>query len=118
MDECARNTDPWKSHPRRMLRHKATIQAARIAFGFAGIYDEDEGERIVEAEIVEAKAVATGGKPGSAPPARSLDELAGESEPEPDPTQEDDGSPAGAFAGAGKAGQQSLIDGEEPDDAH
>lgn len=48
-DECARDTGPWKSHPRRMLRHKALIQCARIAFGYAGIYDHDEAERIVEA---------------------------------------------------------------------
>ena len=26
----------------RMLRHKATIQGARVAFGFSGITDEDE----------------------------------------------------------------------------
>lgn len=45
--ECKRNTGPWGSHPRRMLRHKALIQCARVAFGFVGIYDEDEGERIV-----------------------------------------------------------------------
>jgi phage recombination protein Bet len=47
--ECIRGTDPWKSHPRRMLRHKALIQCARVAFGFAGIYDDDEAQRIVEA---------------------------------------------------------------------
>jgi hypothetical protein len=29
-----------------MLRHKALIQCARLAFGFAGIYDEDEATRI------------------------------------------------------------------------
>jgi phage recombination protein Bet len=46
--ECKRDTGPWKSHPRRMLRHKAMIQCARIAFGFGGIYDQDEAERIVE----------------------------------------------------------------------
>ncbi|HEY6019524.1 MAG TPA: phage recombination protein Bet, partial [Candidatus Paceibacterota bacterium] len=47
--ECRRDNSPaWKSHPRRMLRHKAMIQAARLAFGFAGIYDQDEAERIVE----------------------------------------------------------------------
>jgi len=39
--ECRRNTDPWKME-RRMLRHKATIQGARVAFGFSGITDEDE----------------------------------------------------------------------------
>jgi phage recombination protein Bet len=47
-DEVYRDVGPWKSHPRRMLRHKAMIQCARLAFGFVGIYDEDEGERIVE----------------------------------------------------------------------
>ncbi|EOT6142437.1 TPA: recombinase RecT, partial [Escherichia coli] len=41
-------TGPWQSHPKRMLRHKAMIQCARLAFGFAGIYDKDEAERIVE----------------------------------------------------------------------
>jgi hypothetical protein len=46
--ECKRNTQPWGSHPRRMLRHKALIQCARVAFGFAGIFDEDEAERIVK----------------------------------------------------------------------
>lgn len=50
MEECRRNTQPWKSHPKRMLRHKAMIQAARLAFGFAGIFDEDEAERIKNAK--------------------------------------------------------------------
>lgn len=45
--ECARGTDPWKTMPRRMLRHKALIQAARVAFGFAGIHDEDEARDII-----------------------------------------------------------------------
>lgn len=51
MAECKRDIQgPWKTHPRRMLRHKAMIQCARIAFGYGGIYDQDEAERIVEAE--------------------------------------------------------------------
>lgn len=49
MAECKRGTQPWSSHPRRMLRHKAMIQCARIAFGFAGIVDPDEAERIAQA---------------------------------------------------------------------
>lgn len=49
LDECKRGTGPWQSHPKRMLRHKAMIQCSRIAFGFVGIYDQDEAERIVEA---------------------------------------------------------------------
>jgi len=40
--ECSRNTEPWKVNPRRMLRHKALIQCARVAFGFSGISDEEE----------------------------------------------------------------------------
>lgn len=44
--ECVRVTDPWKQYPRRMLRHKALIQCARYAFGFAGIVDPDEAERM------------------------------------------------------------------------
>lgn len=52
MDECRRsNMGPWASHPRRMLRHKAMIQCARIAFGYSGIYDQDEAERILENSI-------------------------------------------------------------------
>ena len=50
MSECKRPTDPWNTHPLRMLRHKAMIQCARIAFSFAGIYDPDEGERVLAAE--------------------------------------------------------------------
>lgn len=51
--ECHRdNSIPWKSHPKRMLRHKAMIQCARLSFGYVGIYDADEAERIAEsAEI-------------------------------------------------------------------
>nr|WP_312374888.1 phage recombination protein Bet [Delftia acidovorans] len=50
MAECKRGTGPWSSHPKRMLRHKAMIQCARLAFGYGGIYDQDEAERIVEAQ--------------------------------------------------------------------
>lgn len=35
-----------------MLRHKALIQCARVAFGFSGIYDQDETERIIEGQVV------------------------------------------------------------------
>jgi hypothetical protein len=69
--ECKRGTAPWGTHPRRMLRHKAMIQCARIAFGFAGLYDEDEARRIVHmgpADLAEAN------EPAPAGPAK-LDEL-------------------------------------------
>lgn len=51
LSECARNTDPWRQWPARMLRHKATIQCARLAFGFSGIVDPDEYERGVEKPV-------------------------------------------------------------------
>lgn len=50
MSECKRGTDTWGRWPARMLRHKATIQAARYAFGFSGIIDPDEAERALEVE--------------------------------------------------------------------
>lgn len=64
--ECKRNTGPWQSHPRRMLRHKTLIQCARVAFGYGGIYDPDEGERVLEA--INVTPAAPQGKPATLPP--------------------------------------------------
>ena len=44
---------PWQSHPNRFLRHKSLIQCSRVAFGFTGIYDQDEGERIVGGTVID-----------------------------------------------------------------
>lgn len=54
--ECSRNTDPWKTAPCRMLRHKALIQCVRVAFGFSGIHDEDEA-RSIAGRVIEAQPV-------------------------------------------------------------
>lgn len=54
---------PWQSHPKRFSRHKAMIQCARMAFGFGGIYDDDEAARISEA---------------TAPPMKQIDPATGE----------------------------------------
>lgn len=84
LSECWRDTIPWKM-PHRMLRHKALIQCARYAFGFAGIHDEDEAERIVEAVAVQQ---ITG--PSAPPPP-----LAVESRPqEPAPPANTNAGPA------------------------
>jgi len=48
LEECRGTTTPWTKWPRRMLRNKVYSQTARMAFGFSGIYDEDEGDRIQE----------------------------------------------------------------------
>lgn len=61
---------PWQSHTKRMLRHKALIQGSRIAFGFAGIYDEDEAARIVERDMGTADVVGNGAPAVQMPQAR------------------------------------------------
>ncbi len=40
----------WLTHPRRMLRHKALTQCARLAFSLSGIYDSDEAQRVLAAK--------------------------------------------------------------------
>lgn len=65
-EECKRQTDPWNSMPRRMLRHKAIIQCVRVAFGVSGIMDEDEAHDVqeVDARVVDSavKAASVTGK--------------------------------------------------------
>lgn len=64
---------PWDTHPNRMHRHKTLIQAARVAFGFGGIYDEDEAHRIIEGTATPVResptlaAINAGIRPASAP---------------------------------------------------
>lgn len=68
LSECVRNTEPWKMK-HRMLRHKTMIQAARYAFGFAGIYDEDEGAKIAEMRDVTPQPPKPPVPPSAAAPA-------------------------------------------------
>jgi len=63
LDECyvpPRNgyKGPWQSHTKRMLRHKARIQGIREAFGFGGIYDEDEAQRIIDGGAADYEGTA------------------------------------------------------------
>lgn len=55
--ECRRDTDPWKKWPRRMLRHKALIQCARIAFGYQAL-DPDEAEQMMAGLAVDVTPVS------------------------------------------------------------
>lgn len=48
LEECTRNTEPWKNMPRRMLRHRALCQASRLAFGFSGVYNDDEAADVID----------------------------------------------------------------------
>lgn len=89
MAECRRsNMGPWASHPRRMLRHKAMIQCARLAFGYGGIFDQDEAERIVESTVIDASTgEITGRKPAVAMPARKPAQERAVSDAQPQPLQ-------------------------------
>ncbi|WP_421090081.1 RecT family recombinase [Pseudochrobactrum sp. MP213Fo] len=58
MSECFRPTEPWKKWPNRMLRHKAAIQAARYAFGFSGIMEPDEYDRMKDVSPRPATVIA------------------------------------------------------------
>jgi len=67
MAECKRSTDTWKTWPARMLRHKAAIQAARYAFGFSGIVEPDEFDRMNDGGSV----VSVAASPPPAPTAKN-----------------------------------------------
>lgn len=82
MSECRRPTEPWQKWPARMLRHKATIQCARYAFGFAGIIDPEEAERspeVLTGEIVAPPPPAV--QIAAPPPMEALSEDATDIEP-------------------------------------
>lgn len=68
MAECKRDVGPWKSHPRRMIRHKAMIQCARLAFGYVGIFDQDEAERIIIEKDITAEGQTLKPEPKAAEP--------------------------------------------------
>ncbi len=59
LSECERPTEPWKKMPSRMLRHKAYIQAARLAFGLKTDMDQDEFERKQEMDITASATIET-----------------------------------------------------------
>lgn len=98
LEECYRQTEPWRTHPRRMLRHKAFCQAVRLAYGFSGVYsdvDEAESVTLIEdakpnvndaiAAAIEAPAPAQPKRRGR-PPKQA--QPAPEPAPQPEPVQE------------------------------
>lgn len=89
LDEVFQPKGPWKSHTKRMMRHKSFIQAARLAFGYSGIYDPDEADRVVE-----ATAPGTTVEPLAAAPAS---QPALELEPVSTPAPEAEGTIPGAL---------------------
>ena len=70
MYEAHTNQGAWLTHPRRMLRHKAMIQCARICFGLSGIYDPDEAQRITSSKSLTSNTIQNKG--GEYPSPRNL----------------------------------------------
>lgn len=64
MTEANTGTGAWLTHPRRMLRHKAMVQCARICFGLGGLYEPDEAERIRISAQVQSQASSKAFSPG------------------------------------------------------
>ncbi len=62
MSEChSPASDIWKRWPNRMLRHKAYIQAARMAFGISEAVDDDEARRMghdVEKDVTPTRSTS------------------------------------------------------------
>ena len=60
LSECYQSDkSAWKKYPRRMLRHKAIKECARIALGFSGLYDTDDIDNIRKEEREEKQVLAT-----------------------------------------------------------
>ena len=53
--EVYKDTDPWNTMPTRMHRHKTLIQCARYAFGLSGIYDQEDGEVMIDPSIIDGE---------------------------------------------------------------
>ena len=67
MYETHTNQGAWLTHPRRMLRHKAMIQCARICFGLSGIYDPDEAQRITSTKSLTSNTIQNKGDEQAGP---------------------------------------------------
>ena len=111
---------PWQTHTSRFLRHKAMVQCARVAFGFVGIFDQDEAERIHEAEVIRSESPRQSG--GKRTAKQSLDAFAGEkAEPEPaalthQPNHPDADLEDGEYEPVGEAAALAMS--EEMNDYH
>lgn len=115
--ECKRQTEPWNQWPMRMLRHKALIQCARVAFGYAGVMDEEEGESIkaVPTAVVESAPTSRTEqlKQRLMPAPKPFEDHPAQQAPEPEPAP----APAPAPNGSKKPGKKTTKAAELPPDA-
>jgi RecT family len=102
--ECYRDTDAWRDTGRRMNRHRAFIQCARLAFGYGGVFDPDEGERVLKAmnQTYDSTATEVKGKPETVTPQAKV---AADPAPEQGPK-----APAEARVAAGAGAKTGMSD--------
>ena len=84
LSECKRTTEPWKME-HRMLRHKALIQAGRIAFGLSGIMDEDDAGRLEKPITGTTVDISPAKLPTRPKPAAAIEAPSDSPAPEPEP---------------------------------
>ena len=82
MYEAHTGSGAWLTHPRRMLRHKAMVQCARICFGLGGVYEPDEAQRVVRA-LSERKSTSNRYTIGIAPDSPKNIEVTGQGHDRP-----------------------------------
>lgn len=111
MQECQRDTDPWKRWPARMLRHKALIQCARVAFGFAGFVDPDEADRLLDAEAITIPATSVPLREQLAQPRLQPvhEAITGREEREPQPAEREPGDESEASGTAPQGDKSSEL---------
>lgn len=78
MEECYRGTEPWRTHPRRMLRHKALAQCVRLAFGMSGVCADPDDAEPVQATVHDERPVQD---------VNAVLDAAVEAQPKPKPAQ-------------------------------
>lgn len=108
--ECFRPTEPWKAMPHRMLRHKALIQCARIAFGFSGIYDEDDAVTFADERII--VPAGTAAEPETRP---KLIDVTAEAATDAPEQAENDEVPAEGDSGVTQRVDENPVDDTEKD---
>lgn len=59
LEECRRDSEPWKKSPKRFLRHRSLMQCGRVAFGFSGIVSDEDYEIVGYARTDEPVTLPT-----------------------------------------------------------
>jgi len=107
--------DPWRKWGRRMLRHKAYIQAVRLAFSLSEAVDDDEaarmGVRTPEYSVRDGNREIAAPAPAPAPARRKppREVQAAAPEPGPEPAAAEEGTEPEGESEETKAAKKKLV---------